>query len=173
VAAKEMLSRLTGLAALLALFGATVTTAQQCPANSNGVGGGADCVCAVGYEGTITYRQFRTPPDYQGTCMAKVPTTILGVGTGFFVGIILFVLSAIFFVVASKTSFECSTCAHAVGCTLSQRGHVTGLMNRSVVLPVRRLTNFGLLIFWGLLVLIVLYAPRESAAKAADANEVT
>jgi len=119
------------------------TGARCCPEHSSGPGGGALCTCDLGYEGKIEYNRGLVPPDYEGTCRKTDEDYLFGIGTGFLLGIIFFIVSALLFVVASKTSFECST-----------------------------LTNFGLLLFWSLLTLFVVYAPRKGADEVNPSREI-
>lgn len=81
----------------------------DCPANSAGTGDGLLCTCNEGFEGKIIYNQDSIPAQYDGQCRASEKNYFLGVGTGFFLGIVLLSLSLLFFTVAGKTSFECST----------------------------------------------------------------
>lgn len=123
---------LLALALLLAPPRGARAQSTPCPANSDGAGDGAPCICGEGFSGAITYNDAETPPTYEGACEAVKTDYFLGLGWGCQVGLVFVVLSLLAFSLAGKTSFECAT-----------------------------LTNFGLIIFWALCALYVAYAPRE------------
>ena len=106
--------RAAELRAILALACAVAQASGLiCPENSAGAGGGNLCTCAEGYEGRIIYNDDSIPPSYGGSCRLVEQDYFLGVGTGFFLAVVMLSLSLIFFTVAGKTSFECSTCGGA------------------------------------------------------------